>query len=242
MSLLQALIAGFFGDPIASGYSYWGARFWGGPSPYFVSLYLGGAVLCFVAIGAARAERHRTRLLLLLAAGLVVCLGRWARLDVLLELAPVLGQVPVSGEGVLHRRRGVFPAGERRRGAGCSRRGGRGGRSSSDRRSSAWGCCRSRSWRRGSRGASRGCRASSSWTPTRRPCARRPCAASPPTRPRGPRPSSPWPGSRRSACVGGSRRERRSSPPSRSSPPICCGPARGSTPRPTPPSMPSRPR
>ena len=92
VSLLQALIAGFFGDPIASGYSYWGVRFWGGPSPYFVSLYLGGAVLCFVAIGAARAERHRTRLLLLLAAGLVVCLGRWARLDLLLELVPVLGK------------------------------------------------------------------------------------------------------------------------------------------------------
>jgi hypothetical protein len=92
VSLLQALIAGFFGDPIASGYSYWGARFWGGPSPYFVSLYLGGAVLCFVAIGAARAGRHRNRLLLLLAAGLVVCLGRWARLDLLLELAPVLGK------------------------------------------------------------------------------------------------------------------------------------------------------
>ena len=92
VSLLQALIAGFFGDPIASGYSYWGVRFWGGPSPYFVSLYVGGAVLCFVAIGAVRAERHRNRLLLLLAAGLVVCLGRWARLDVLLELAPVLGK------------------------------------------------------------------------------------------------------------------------------------------------------
>jgi hypothetical protein len=90
VSLLQVLIAGFFGDPIASGYSYWGARFWGGPSPYFVSLYVGGAVLCFAAIGAARAERHRTRLLLLLAAGLFVCLGRWARIDVLLELAPVL--------------------------------------------------------------------------------------------------------------------------------------------------------
>ena len=90
LSLLQTLIAGFYGDPITAGYSYWGARFWGGPSPYFVSLYVGGAVLCFAAIGAAGAGRYRTRLLFLLAAGLTICLGRWARLDVLLELAPVL--------------------------------------------------------------------------------------------------------------------------------------------------------
>ena len=95
VSLAQTLIAGLFGDPIASGYGYWGARFLGGsaPFPYFVSLYIGGAVLCLVAIGAARAERHRTRLLLLLAAGLLVCLGRWSRLDVLLEFAPVLAKV-----------------------------------------------------------------------------------------------------------------------------------------------------
>ena len=92
LSLLQTLIAGFYGDPITAGYSYWGARFWGGPSPYFVSLYIGGAVLCFAAIGAAGAGRYRTRLLFLLAAGLTICLGRWARLDVLLELAPVLAR------------------------------------------------------------------------------------------------------------------------------------------------------
>ena len=90
VSLLQTVIAGLFGDPIASGYSYWGARFWEGPFPYFVSLYIGGAVLCLVAIGAVGAGRHRTRLLLLLGAGLTICLGKWARLDVLLELVPVL--------------------------------------------------------------------------------------------------------------------------------------------------------
>lgn len=92
VSLLQALIAGLFGDPVASGFSYWGARFWGGPSPYFLSLYLGGAALCLAAIGAARPEHRRNRLLLLLAGALVVCLGRWARLDLLLELAPVLAK------------------------------------------------------------------------------------------------------------------------------------------------------
>ena len=89
-SLLQTLIVGLYGDPIAAGYDYWGARFWGGPSPYFLSLYLGGVALCLVAIGAARAERYRARLLLLLAAGLLVCLGRFARLDLLLEVAPFL--------------------------------------------------------------------------------------------------------------------------------------------------------
>ena len=92
MSLLQTLVAGLYGDPVASGYSYWGARFWGGPSPYFLSLYLGGAVLCLAALGAARAERRSKRLLLLLAAALVVCLGRFARLDLVLELAPSLAR------------------------------------------------------------------------------------------------------------------------------------------------------
>ncbi len=90
VSLLQTLVAGLFGDPVASGYSYWGAAFWGGPSPYFLSLYLGGGVVCLAAIGALGAERHRGRLLLLLAAALLVCLGRFARLDVVLELAPFL--------------------------------------------------------------------------------------------------------------------------------------------------------
>jgi len=35
VSLLQTVIAGLFGDPITSGYSYWGARFWAGPSRTF---------------------------------------------------------------------------------------------------------------------------------------------------------------------------------------------------------------
>jgi hypothetical protein len=94
VSLLQTLVAGLYGDPVASGYGYWGARFLTGssPFPYFVSLYLGGAVLCLVALGARSAERHRTRLLLLLAAALVISLGRWARLDLLLEIAPFLAK------------------------------------------------------------------------------------------------------------------------------------------------------
>jgi hypothetical protein len=90
VSLLQTLIAGLYGDPIASGYRYWGARFWGGPSPYILSLYLGGTVLCLAVIGALRAERYRARLLLLLAGALLVGLGRWARLDLLLQALPVL--------------------------------------------------------------------------------------------------------------------------------------------------------
>ena len=92
VSLLQALIAGLFGDPIASGYSYWGARFWGGPSPYFLSLYLGGAALCLAAIGAGHASRLRPRLLLVLVVGLFVTLGRWSGLELVLELAPGIGK------------------------------------------------------------------------------------------------------------------------------------------------------
>jgi hypothetical protein len=88
VSLLQALVAGLFGDPVASGYSYWGARFWGGPSPYFLSLYLGGAVLCLALVGAFRLSRFRARLLVVLAIGLFVTLGKWSGLEYLLELAP----------------------------------------------------------------------------------------------------------------------------------------------------------
>jgi hypothetical protein len=92
VSLLQTLIAGLFGDPIASGTSYWGARFWGGPSPYFVSLYLGGAVLCLAAVGARSGSRFRGRMLLLLGLGLFVALGKWSGLDLLLEWAPGVGK------------------------------------------------------------------------------------------------------------------------------------------------------
>ena len=89
---LQAVIAALFGDPVAAGDAYWGGRFSGGVFPYFVSLYLGGTVLAFAAVGALGRERYRTRLVLLLALGLAVALGRWARLDLLLELAPVLAK------------------------------------------------------------------------------------------------------------------------------------------------------
>jgi hypothetical protein len=89
LSLLQSVIAGLFGDPIAAGTSYWGTRIWG-EYPYIISLYLGGTVWCLAAIGAIARGRHRHRLVLLLGIGLLVCLGAWARLDLLLELAPVL--------------------------------------------------------------------------------------------------------------------------------------------------------
>jgi len=92
VSLLQTVVAGLLGDPARAGHAYWGSRFWGGPSPYFLSLYLGGAALCLAALGATRENPRRTRLLLLLGAALVVCLGRFARLDLLLELLPFLAK------------------------------------------------------------------------------------------------------------------------------------------------------
>jgi hypothetical protein len=92
VSWLQTVIAGLYGDPISAGLSYWGTRFWGGPTPHFLSLYVGGSVVCLVAIGVTRAERYRTRLLLLLVAGITICLGSWARLDLLLALVPGLAR------------------------------------------------------------------------------------------------------------------------------------------------------
>lgn len=90
VTLLQTAVAGLYGDPMGFGFRYWGTRFWEGGFPYFISLYLGGAVLCLVALGAARRHPQRSRLLLLLLAGTLICLGRWVRLDVVLELVPAL--------------------------------------------------------------------------------------------------------------------------------------------------------
>jgi hypothetical protein len=90
LAFLQTVIAGLFGDPMGFGFDYWGARYFGGNIPYFISLYLGGAVLCLVALGAAARHPHRGRLLLLLLLGILICLGRWVGLGVLLELVPGL--------------------------------------------------------------------------------------------------------------------------------------------------------
>jgi hypothetical protein len=89
VSLLQTVVAGIFGDPVAAGTRYWGTPYWDG-YPYILSLYLGAAALCVVAVGAARRAPLRTRLVLLLLAGLAVALGRWSRLDLILGLAPAL--------------------------------------------------------------------------------------------------------------------------------------------------------
>jgi hypothetical protein len=89
---LQVLFASIFGDPMSGGDAYWGGRFSNGVFPYFTSLYLGGAVLSFAAVGALGKRPQRTRLLLLLALGLAVALGRWAHLDLLMGLAPVLAK------------------------------------------------------------------------------------------------------------------------------------------------------
>jgi hypothetical protein len=90
--MLQVLVAHLFGNPIAAGDEYWGGRFSGGQYPYFVSLYLGGGALAFALVGAFGKDRYRKPLGILLALALVVSLGRWARLDVLLGLVPLLAK------------------------------------------------------------------------------------------------------------------------------------------------------
>jgi hypothetical protein len=92
VSLLQIVIARLHGDPMSFGTDYWGSLWHGGSYPYFVSLYLGGAVVCLVVVASTGRDRYRTRLLLLLLAGAVVCLGRWSRLDLLLEIVPMLSK------------------------------------------------------------------------------------------------------------------------------------------------------
>ncbi len=91
-ALVQTVVAGLFGDPIAAGTDYWGGRLSNGQFPYVLSLYLGVATLALAACGALYADGRSRRLLLVLAAGLLVACGRYARLDVLLELVPALAK------------------------------------------------------------------------------------------------------------------------------------------------------
>ena len=88
-SLLQVGVAGLFGNLADFTNRHWSHRFTGG-FPYFMSLYLGAAALALAVVGARFGAVARRRLLCLAALGLVLALGRFARLDLVLDALPAL--------------------------------------------------------------------------------------------------------------------------------------------------------
>jgi hypothetical protein len=89
-TLVQSVVGGLYGrlDNLAG--EWWGQNFFPRGFPYVVSLYLGCSVLAVALVGLASRHPLRTRLALLVAIGLVVCLGRWAGLAPLVAALPPL--------------------------------------------------------------------------------------------------------------------------------------------------------
>ncbi len=90
VTFLQALIGGLFGDPHNLAERWWGMNFFPRGFPYFLSLYLGPTALSLAAVGLLGREPGSRRLALLAALAAVVCLGRWAGLEPIVEAAPLL--------------------------------------------------------------------------------------------------------------------------------------------------------
>jgi hypothetical protein len=103
-SLVQSVVGGLYGrlDNLAG--EWWGQNFFPRGFPYVLSLYLGPAVLAVAFTGLTSRHPLRTRLALLAAAGLVVCLGRWAGLAPLVAALPPLRlfRYPVKAFFIVH--------------------------------------------------------------------------------------------------------------------------------------------
>jgi hypothetical protein len=89
-TLLQSLVGGLYGNLSNLAGEWWGQSFFPRGFPYVLSLYLGAAALAVAAVGATGRHPMRTRLVVLVGAGLVLCLGRWAGLAVLVDPFPAL--------------------------------------------------------------------------------------------------------------------------------------------------------
>jgi hypothetical protein len=87
-TLLQVVIGGLYGDLTDLTNRWWGQNFFPRGFPYILSLYLGATALALAWVGARRGGGFARRLSLLALAALVICLGRWAGLEPLVELLP----------------------------------------------------------------------------------------------------------------------------------------------------------
>jgi hypothetical protein len=90
LTLVQTVVAHFYGDPANLTGRWWGQNFFPRGFPYFLSLYVGLSTLCLAAAGLVRREGPRWRLALLASLGLVACLGAWAGLTPVVEALPLI--------------------------------------------------------------------------------------------------------------------------------------------------------
>jgi hypothetical protein len=88
-TLLQVVVGGLYGDLSDLTNRWWGQNFFPRGFPYILSLYLGATVLALAWVGARRGRPFGGRLAALALIAVVVCLGRWAGLQPLVELLPV---------------------------------------------------------------------------------------------------------------------------------------------------------
>jgi hypothetical protein len=86
---LQVVIGGLYGDLSDLTNRWWGQNFFPRGFPYILSLYLGATVLALAWMGARRGRIFGARLAILGLVAMVVCLGRWAGLQPLVEALPV---------------------------------------------------------------------------------------------------------------------------------------------------------
>ena len=89
-ALVQVLVANLFGNTANLANEWWGQNFFPRGFPYVLSLYLGAPALALAAAGLLDRRPPAARLLLLVALGLVVALGRWGGLGPLVEALPAL--------------------------------------------------------------------------------------------------------------------------------------------------------
>jgi hypothetical protein len=89
-ALVQTLVASLFGNPANLANEWWGQNFFPRGFPYVLSLYLGAPALALAAAGLLDRRPPAARLLLLVALGLAVALGRWGGYAPLVEAVPAL--------------------------------------------------------------------------------------------------------------------------------------------------------
>jgi hypothetical protein len=87
-TLLQVVIGGLYGDLSDLTNRWWGQNFFPRGFPYILSLYLGGTVLALAWVGVRRGRSFAGRLAVLAVLAVVVCLGRWAGFQPLVEALP----------------------------------------------------------------------------------------------------------------------------------------------------------
>ena len=104
LTLVQVLVANFYGDLHDITRVWWGESFFPRGFPYVLSLYLGALAVGLAVAGLASRRPLAARLGVLAAVALVVCLGRWAGLAGLVDTVPVLHAVryPVKAFFTVH--------------------------------------------------------------------------------------------------------------------------------------------